>query len=271
MSQTVTDRFLNTPAKAILSNWSTLKKLLIERATRIKDSKSSEQAADEDTAAENQRFALLSDTVLNDTFCGPYQGFFNLHIHAYAKLTRVRSAVMLRSEDIFKKEQKLAAQVLEVPESIVRDTSLPDLDKLFKQLDEQLPAMYEQWRGLVNQWQSRLIEGLQAVPLALSILELAELQQQEPLSELHDRFVDLSIDPPKTKAAGSDFTSYLTLKTYNIILSALSRQHEPHTADDIQKVLKKLKSVFDSIQKEEKQLLQAQEEQLNALIRPINY
>jgi hypothetical protein len=136
-----------------------------------------------------------------------------------------------------------------------------------KTLDDQTQLHYQQWQEQIQQWQQQLITNLTAHDTQLSDIEIKEFQDQEPLSELLARFIDLHIDISKPEVM--NFEEYFHLKTHLTIHSSLSRRHQTHENHEIHKILKKLKKDFSAINKDEKELLTQQQLETDSVIEPI--
>ncbi len=93
------------------------------------------------------------------------------------------------------------------------------------------------------------------------------MQQVEPLSELIDRFTELKLELPKTKKPTYHFSDYLILKLTLCVHSALSRQHVANPEEALQKVLKTLKANFKIIKQTESELIQQQNNRIEALMK----
>ena len=252
MTQENSDYAISTYARVVLSNWQALAKLFVVRSTEIKDLANpfSAPAADEP-------LDILSDEQIAAVLAGPYAPFFRLKMAAYARIAQLKMELTIKEDELWQAanhESKVSAGQLEA-------TSTAELDTKLKQLSEQLDQHYQQWQHQMGIWQQDILMKLNMLDVGLSDLEIKEFKDEETLPELLARFTELSLDKPKMKSDQINFEAFFRLKATLLIHSSLSREHKPHATEDIQKILKQLKSELTNIAKLEKQLLAHQQQE----------
>lgn len=262
MAKKESDYFIGTYAKIILSDWPMLAELVSVHTQLIKHAPEQEK--------EVQQFNLLSERQITDAIKGPYQAFFKQKMIAYAAISRLQLELTVEKEEVFK-EKRTPPETKELPKKLVEKFSFSDLDNIRSELDQLTSEHDQQWKEYIQQWQGKILSRINEIGITLTEIEIKEFKDQEPISELYDRFVNLHIELPKTKKNAMNFQKYFTYKIYLIIHSALSRQHRPHQQEDIKKILKLLKSDLDAIRKEEKQILADQKQATDKLIEPIAF
>lgn len=236
--------FFSTPSKVLIELIPTLRNLILE--IDIHDSSVHQ---------------LVTDQQLADALNGPLQFFFKTKLSAFATIAKVRLMLTMSNEDVFKENQ------LAYTESELQSISTNTLDSLQKSLVEQTKNHHQQWQEAFRHWKKNLLINLTAHDLALTELEINSFQEQETLSALLNRFIDLHLEYEKPEQY--DASNYLRLKTQLIIHSSLSRRHEPHEAHEIHQFFKKLKKDFKMINEEAKELVRRQEAETKDLIEPI--
>ncbi len=256
---------MGTDARLVISDWHVLAKIIAGHATLIKDLVQGED--EEETSRPN----VLSQREIEDAFNGPLQKFFKQKATAYAATARVRLEITMREDENLKGRRAKLNDKDKVPESIVKKTSISDLNKIQTALDQLTSEHNEKWEESRTAWNEHILQRLSECDLSLSEIEVKEFKDPEPISELNDRFVSLNIDLPKINKADMDFSQYLTLKADVTIQSALSRQHLPNAQSDIQRVLKQLKSDFSNIRKQEQQILEEQKTATNEVVANISW
>lgn len=115
-----------------------------------------------------------------------------------------------------------------------------------QKLNDLTNSHHNQWQEKQETWSQQLAMALNLKNIFLSILlseiEIKELKDQEPLSELSNRFVNLNIS--MSFITVKNFENYYRLKVYLTIHSALSRQQQPDDESILNKLLKKLDTKF---------------------------
>lgn len=252
--------FLPTALRVMMVDWPHLTQLVIEHGKRMKEKVS----ATSESAAQ----AIPSEEQLNSTLNGPFQGVVTQTLNSQARIARVRLAHQIKESDIFPDDVKQNPD--NVPERILKQSSLAECDKLTTELDNVCEHHIDAWRQSAQQWHSNLIDVLSTPQVDLSDIELKELADDEPIADIIDRYTDLKVDLPKL-SGNSAFVKYYTLKLTVAFHSYLSRLQKPHGEKEIDKLLKPFKKVFKSISQQEKQLLETQQSELTMLLQPINY
>ena len=244
MSDPSSSYSVSTNAKILINEWKALRELVLGATS----------------TPEASEPALLTDRQINDALFGPFHPFFQQKLSSYATLAKARLLFAIAQDEALKNQS---------PESIrgLEKITLSEVDKIQGELDELSKQHYETWQAHLKNWNQKLLLSLTANDLSLSEIEIQEFQNQEPLSELFDRFTDLHLDMPTWEPMG--FQQYLQLKAHLAIHSCLSRQHQPHETTEIQKRLKKLKKDFDHISAEEKKLIESQKRDTQKIIEPL--
>ncbi|MCB1827135.1 MAG: hypothetical protein KDH94_01835 [Coxiellaceae bacterium] len=266
MSKNDITAFISTHARISLSDWTVLAKLITDHAKLIKEKNQSAADTEESTLPN-----ILSRREIEDALNGPLQAFFKLAITAYSTLARVQVNLNMLEDDTLKEKRAKLADEDKVPDKILKNTSLADITKIRRALDELVTQQAELWQSSRQQWEHQLLQHLNEQGLSLSEIEVKEFTDPEPISELLDRFTALNIDLPKTSKDDMNFSKYLTLKADIAIQSALSRQHLPHEQSNIQKVLSKIKSDFNAINKQEVNMLAEQKAAINAAVANVSW
>lgn len=266
MIKTLIDTELLTYAKITLSDFKVLANLISEHSKLVKETARETEEEESDDSAHR----ILSDREILDALNGPLQKFFKDKLIAYSTIARVRLELTISKEELFK-EYREQPQEFKLNKKYLENITLSDISDIQNKLDQLCEEHYEKWQEKLAQWQQAILKKLDEKNITLSIIEIQEFQGKEPLSELLDRFTDLKIELPKTKKREMNYSDYLKYKTDIAILSALSRQHLPHEEKEINKILKSLKSVFDSITQEVNQLIKSQEKETQKMIENIAF
>lgn len=245
---------ISTDAKVLINDWQALRESLEKNTSLVKGRSVPDISP--------SPVGLLSDRQLNDGLYGPWQNFFKLKLSAYATITKIRFMQIITQDDTFKDSENA------YPKDVLQKFSVTDLDKMQKLLDDQVHLHYQQWQEQIQRWNLPLITHLTENEIPLSDIEIKEFQDQEPLSELLDRFTDLHIEITKPKII--DFEAYFRLKIHLAVHSSLSRRHQSHEHHEIQKIYKKLKNDFTTINHDEKNLLATQTLETKKIIEPLD-
>ncbi len=258
------DHFIDTSARIIFSDWKILANIAVKHSTSVKDMLQA-------NAEESSPFTILSDTQVAEALAGPFGHFFKQKMSAYARISRMQMELNISKEDVFKGKRAPHAEAKALPKKQIDKFTLADVENIQNKLDTLTNEHITQWEEQLSLWKQQLVEQLTQQDQALSDIEIKEINDPEPLSELLDRFTNLSVELPKVKKGDVTFTSYLTYKAQLAIHSSLSRKQLPHQADDIKKVLKKLKAFFDQVQKQEQALIEQQQTETDEAIRPFAF
>lgn len=256
----------STYTRLLVSDWRALNKLLAEFTRPVKemhDEDSDESRDDTDMPK------AISPTTLQDAFDGPYHAFFQTKFDAYAKLTRLRMELNIRENDIFKGQRGALDDIPAPSKKLIESTTLTKLDDIYQALDELTQVHADQIRSIIHEWNGLLLESLRNNEIELSILELSEFQTLEPMSELRDRYTHFKLKMARSKNDMS-FNEFFQLRIRLIILNALSRQHQVPDEKDITAILKKMKSTFDAIKKQEQALFSQQKSETSEVLKDIS-
>ncbi len=249
-----------TTAKVLINEWGAIREVIEEISTLLKD----KQSEDSDTFVEAP-VNLLTDQRVNDSIDGPYQTFIKKTLSAYSAINNVRMQVTFTQNENLNIKNVAPAES-DLPKEVLKNFNAAMLDKLQHELDTLTRENFKAWQEMIYNWQQNISLGLTMADVALSELEIKELNDLEPLSELEARFADMKLDMPKIAKTGLDFKQYLTMKANLCIHSSLSRQHKEHKPTDISSTLKKIKDTFKQIAQEEKELIQSQNDAINQVI-----
>lgn len=254
--------FTGTYAKNALADWTVIADIIQKKTRWIKETIQSHQTSLSVSPA-------LSDQQMDDAFNGPFQSFFKLHLTAYANIAKMNTALTLVKEDYFKETEHLNEKVFAIPGALLEKTEFSTLKKIRDELDAATKLHDTQWETEIKNWITWLLDFLQKNNIQLSDLELQEFSMNQPLSELHDRFIDLKLNLPKLSKSDFNFQQYFTVKIMLAIQSALNRTQQPHTEKDIEQQLKLLGPILKKIDKTEKALLQTQTQAVTQLVANI--
>ena len=259
MNTTKTTALLSTDAKVFINNWQAIRKIITEHTTLVKKSQNETE--------QRTSSSVFSDQQITDALTGPYQQFIKRTLSAYAKLTFLRLQLTIHQDDSLKSPHHRDTEV--IPSKILEKQTLSDLDKIQSQLDVLTQEHHQQWQEKIKTWNKQLTATLTKLEIPLNDIEVKELQDKEPLSELLDRFTELNIELPKLGKSDFNYEKYLRLKTELAIRSSLSRRHQSNTKDDVQAIIKKMKNDFTQIEQQEKTLWTEQNNATLKIIDPI--
>jgi len=255
--------FINTYGKMLLQDWVSMMRLIQRQTQRIA---SAIRAADTDHIELKD---VLTEPQINDAFNGPLQQFYRQHLLAYSAIKRVETALNVTKNELFKDSDSMAEnQHFSVPAALLNRIELSDLKQLLHSLNTLMETHYHEWEKNVSDWTALLLEKLKQNP-TLSDLEITTFVINEPISELHDRFVDLKTELPEFSKSPFGFSQYFTLKAVFVIQSALARLQQPNDTKHVHIVLKPLHSEFKSIHKIEKTLLASHQKAIDELLLKI--
>ncbi len=258
--------FLGTYSKVILStNWTVLAKLIVEHTTLVKDQKAT---TNQDEGSNN--FNILTDRQLDDILAGPYQHTIKQQLSAYAAVAKVKLAFNLNSEEFSKGRAVPEDDEQGIPAEILAATSIADLNALQENLEQLTEQQFSTWGSHIQGWKNEIINTLNTAEIQLSDIEIKEFQDEEPMSELSERFDSLNVATlPVSEKQTINFEKYFLLKSYIAIHSCLSRQHLANSDVEIKKVLKSIKALLSRINKQETELLNIQQDEINNTIKAI--
>lgn len=258
----IESHFVGTYAKNLLADWSAISSLMIDRGQWVKET----LEANEPSQPEK---ALLTDQKIDDALNGPYQQFFKTHLAAYAKISKLETAITLAKEDYFKEAEDASDLSLGLPSFLIERNDFSTLKNLKDQLNTAVKDHYKQWQEKEEEWKALIIAELKVVDLPFADVELQDLTINQPVSELNDRFINLKVVLPKLPKGPFDFQQYWMLKVVLATHSTLGRLHLPNNEKEIDEKLKLLRQAFKKIQDAEKALIDTQKEALKKLLAPI--
>ncbi len=258
------NHFISTYTKSLLSDWSVPATLLLEETARLKDIIHSEESKPDPLLA-----SQFNEQQINDALNGPFQHFFKAHLHAYATIAKVDSALTISKEEFFKESEHLADTIYGLSTSFLGKIELSTLKQLREKCDALTRQHHTDWKTHIQNWRESLIAEFKKNNLLLSDAEIQDFAVNETVTELHNRFLDLKLGLPKLNKTAFDFQQYFTLKSALTIQSALARMQQLHTEKEIDAQLKNLHSIFKSISKTEKELTETQKKVLTELVVPI--
>lgn len=260
--------FTGSYAKIICADWSKISTLILEQTRWTKESVA--QGESQDTQS-----ALLSDEQWDDAMNGPYRIFFQPHLKAYADITKLETALMIAKEDYFKETEHSDQKIFPVPEKLLSKTENSTLSELREQLNELTTTHFNEWQTQLGNWLTQCIAELQSAfqkkNIVMSDIESHDLTSNEPLSELNDRYINLSMTLPKLSKSDFNFAAYLTLKLWIIIQSALHRTHQDNLEKEADVLLKSFSPLLKKIDKDEKMLAEKQKNAIHQLISKITF
>jgi hypothetical protein len=258
----IADYFIPSYVRFFISDWSSLQSFIKAHGAPMKNKVAAE-------AQENKN--LCTDLEVNNAINGPYQIFVKMCFNHYAKMIRVRMELNMVNSDFFKRDPQ-HTNPDNLPENLLKKMSLAECDNLISQMNDWVSTFVVQWRDAAMDWCNRIMSELQMqTGLPFSEIEEKEFMDDEPMSDILDRHTELKIDLPKLKKGEVNFAKYFTLKSTIALHSILNRQHQPHAAADIKKLLKPLKDSLASITREEEQLITAQRAEIQNLVQPFEY
>ncbi len=231
-------------AKILMDDWDTLTRII--RQVAIPAHKHQEESSE-----------LLADDIINDALAGPYRPFLACKLKAFANLCTMRMLITSAENEALKEEKKDLAKSAHPLAKLAAKTTIGEVDKRQKQLDEITNEHFSQWREQIKTWIAALNAALVKNDVPLSTLEAQELAEALTFSELKKRFADLNLELPTIKEL--NFSVYFKLKSELVIRNSLARRQLPHTQKEIDVVTKRLKSLLNEIHKTEAALLKNQE------------
>ena len=210
---------------------------------------------------------LISPIQIKTTFEGPYQNFLKLMITTYAKNARIRFEKHLLQEEIFK-GNRISLVKNQITSQKLEKINFSDLNQIEEKLNQMTNDFHQKWQEFYSEAAQNFIEHCKKENILLTTYEKKEIHDEEPFSELTAKFIELNLTLPEYKSPLT-FTQYLSMKIHLTLQSALSRQHLPHGNTEINEILKKFKPNFNKMSKQEKQLFNKQQDQVNEVIKSL--
>lgn len=252
--------YIPTYVRLLCSEWTAINTLIIEHGTPMREK-----------IHGKREFLIPEESYLNDALNGPYQPFLETCLNAHARVARIRLELTLEENDLFKRGENVPSNPARIPQKILKKCNLAECDNLTKKLSEHIQTYAGQWRESVHTWSLELQSALNQAGLKLTDIEIQHFNDDEPISDLHNRFIELKLEKPTYKREKKGFSAYFILKLTLAIHSILSRLQQPHGPSEIEPYLKSAKSPLEKIHQEETQLLNAQKTELNSLIAPVDF
>ncbi len=252
---------ISTYARLALSDWQVLSKLIVKHGTLFH--------AETKTPVN----PLLEIETIQEAFRGPYQAFLRERLPIYSGLGRVKSKLITTQQDLLKRDSAtpLPPEQTTLPAELLAGITMPMLEQIKQQLDQNTQEQYAQWQEAVNYWKNGLSQYLNQTNIVLTDIELEEFMRDETVSEVFTRYKNLSIPLPSMKNGCSCFGIYLRLKTVIAVYSSLNRRMQPHNETDIELILKPLSNYFSDIEKYERQMIENQQQLAMQIIHPIAF
>lgn len=258
------NHFISTYTNALLSDWKVAAGILREETAWMKDIIQSEESKPDPLLA-----SQINQQQINDALNGPFQHFFRAHLHAYATIAKIESALTILKEEFFKEGEYTTDTIYGLSTTFLNKIESSTLKQLREKCDALTKQHHADWKTHIQNWRESLLAELKKNNLLLSEPETQDFAVNETITELHNRFLDLKLGLPKLSKTPFDFNQYFTLKSALAIQSALARMQQLHTEKEIDAKLKYLSSIFKSIGKAEKELIETQKKALAELVAPI--
>jgi hypothetical protein len=252
--------FITTDQRILLSDWPPLAESIMLHSLPLK------AQIENQIGSQLMLGQVLTDQQIFEAIQGPYSGLYKPVILAFSTLARMRTMLHIKKEDSLNDNMKDTQKAAFPNNKQLEQVTLDDINRYREALEECLANHTQQWNGQCFLWQMQLIGELRHAELDINDHEIEVFNAAEPLSDLFDRFKALSITPPK-HTLPLNFSSYFQLKSYLLIVSALSRQHLPHDEKNIASFMKALKKSFSTIKKESDAIAAQQAQTIQAAIK----
>ena len=262
---TLTEHHIGTYAKVLLEDWTIIRDILVQKTKLAKEL----VHHNDDSSDNNSLKTLLSDRQINDALNGPYQSFFKQHLAAYASLAHLTFALNISKGGVLKTKDFFGDIDYGLSDALLTQRDFPQVKDAKGTLDSMVSEHLMLWESQIDSWNEMLLSTLAQNDFTLNDIELNDFQQNETISELNDRFIDIKVDLPKLKKEAFNFHQYFMMKLTLAIHSALSRLHQPNTTKDIHVVLNLCQKQLKEIRKTEKELDKEQQAEIDSLIKPI--
>jgi hypothetical protein len=219
-------------------------------------------------ASDSQK--IFSSKQINEILNGPYGNFIRLVLSACASFNKLISGLNLVQDTLLKTKRVNISEKVKLPKHL-KNYPLTKITSLEKRLHELFNQDYKVWEKQLETWKQDLLTAFKDISFPLSEIEVREFQSKETISRVLNQFIEFKIELPKVTLNKLSIHDYLILKTYLAIHNSLFRRQCPSTTKDIMDILKKLSSTFSSIMKKEKEMLDAQKNEIDKLISPIRF
>lgn len=261
---------ISTQARILITEWKSLAKLIANHSTPMKEKPIThiEELENFDIEnLENITFSTadeipntLSEKQIQTALQGPFGGLFKQKMSVYAKIARFRLEIHLSKEELFKGKRAIQPEAEQISAKKLEKLSFSQLDKIQADLDTLTEQHDQEWQEFIQEWTEKLIKFFAQSRLTLTERELKELRDEDIITELLPRFIEVGLKPPQKTYPEISFADYLYLKALLTTQSALSRQHLAHDDNEIQQKLQGFKSALTQMQKQEQELLEAQKQ-----------
>lgn len=272
---------LGTHLRIFATEWKTLAKLIVEHSISAKEKPITmiEELENFDIEnLENITFStteeiphILSEKQILTIFQGPFGAMFKDKIAAYAQISRFRLEIHFSKDEMFKDKRASIPEADKIPSKLIEKFNFEKLDDIQEQLDQLSETHNQECKDFITEWTEKLLNFLEKAHLALTEREIKELQNEDIITELLPRFIEVGLKVPIPTPSQINFSDYLFLKAVLTAQSALSRQHLPHDDREIQQKLQGFKTNLIQMRKQEQQLLQKQKHETEQLLKPLEF
>lgn len=260
--------FFGTQARILITEWHALAKVIVAHSTPAKEKRITnleELESFDIENLENLTFStadelpnILAEKNIQTALKGPFGGFIKEKLTAYSRIARFRLEIHLSKEELFKNKRVTLPEAQSIPLKKLEKLNFSQLDQIQNDLGTLTEAHDQEWQEFLQQWLEKLIQFFAKTNVLLTEREIKELRDEDIVTELLPRFVEIGIKLPQKTYPSMSFTEYLNLKALLTTQSALSRQHLPHGESEIQQKLQNFQSEFTQMQNQEQQLLEDQ-------------
>ena len=241
--------FVDSTMLNIVNDFDTLKKIILHFC-HVTYSNQSE-------ATETPK--LITEAHLHDAIHGPLAKFFKEILASYSIIAEARLSKNLTTDESLRPARGKAGMSNQL---ISTNLSMNEIASVCHNLDNTCEKLADQWEEQIREWKRAIMKLVSNDQLVFSDMEREEFFKLIPISELDNRFVELNIQKPSNPPKMMHIAYYIEMKIDIAITSALSRQQQPHTQDDIQKILKQTKKHFKEITRHEKDILAEEKDML---------
>lgn len=267
---------IGTQARILITEWQAVAKLMVAHSVPAKEKPIAniEDLENFDIdSLENLTFStadelpnILSEKQIQTTLQGPFGSSIKIKLSAYAKIARLRLEMHLNKDELFKTRRIPIPEAEQIPLKKLEKITVSDLEKKQTQLDQLTEEHDQEWKGFIENWTLRLVQYFSQSSLALTEREIKELNDDDIITEVLPRFIEVGLKLPKKDYPEISFTDYLYLKALLTTQSALSRQHLPHDDHEIQQRLKNFRPIMAQMEKQEQEMLAEQKNLTSAIL-----
>jgi len=253
------EHFISTYTKIIASQYKPLKTFIEDHIHTVPSK-----------LEQSPTIALLSEKQIDEALNGPFGQYIQTAMATYAALSQLASALNLTQDAFFKTQRIDASQKVILPQEL-KNFPPAQLTSIQKQINELVNKHHKEWITQVSEWQTSLLSALQQANIMLSDIEQKDFISDETISELLKQFTEFHLPMPKIALNPISFKDYFVLKTYLAIHNSLARQQLPHTKENVDPTLKQLKNIYVEIEKQGKEKLKSQKEELDKTVEGIKF